>query len=258
MKISYYEMFDLISEEATDLLAERMRKHERENIYQKFDYKTTVEGVMEMIPKNKKRKKVSLKGRLLVAILMLMAISSTAFAMKHLSVLEGGIELVSEKNKDLIGKELTYNENIQEKPNDKIDVFEESSIVKSVEKGMQIPRVLEEFTVTEKDGVYVVPEIMFTNNSMVILKKEDGSGWTLKDGESLQIQLELYPSEINNGKGQFVGYQYVFDGQLIKETNFKCGLLQNYELKAAQSGEYYICLVGASSDSIAIKNGKIY
>ena len=80
MKISYYEMFNLISEEATDLLTEHMSKHELENIYQNFNYKTTIEDVMEMIPKNKKRKRVSLKGRLLVAILMLMVISSTAFA----------------------------------------------------------------------------------------------------------------------------------------------------------------------------------
>lgn len=258
MKISYYEMFNLISEEATDLLTEHMSKHELENIYQNFNYKTTIEDVMEMIPKNKKRKRVSLKGRLLVAILMLMVISSTAFAVNHLSVLEGGVELVSDKNKHLIGKELTYNDNIQEVSSDKMDVFGESSIVKKVEKDTHIPRFLEEFTVTEKDGVYIVPEFMFTNDAMVILKKEDGSGWKLKEGESLQIQLELYPSEINKGKGQSIMYQHVFDGQLMKETNSKYGLFQNYELKASKSGEYYICLVGASSDSITIKKGEMY
>ena len=31
-----------------------------------------------------------------------------------------------------------------------------------------------------------------------------------------------------------------------------------YELKASKSGEDYICLVGASSDSITIKKGEIY
>ena len=258
MKISYYEMFDLISEEATDLLTEHMSKHELENIYQNFNYKTTIEDVMEMIPKNKKRKRVTWKGRLLIVALMLMAISSTVFAVKQLSVLEGGIEVVNDKNKHLIGKELTYNENIQKASEDTYNILEESTIIKSIETDAHIPRVVEEFTVTEKNGMFLVPEFIFTNNSMVILKKEDGSGWNLKEGESLQIQLELYPSEINNGKGQFIMYQHIFDGQLMKELDSEYGLFQNYELKASKSGEYYICLVGASSDSITIKKGEIY
>lgn len=106
----------------------------------------------------------------------------------------------------------------------------------------------------------MVPEFIFTNDSMVILKKEDSSGWDLKKGESLQIQLELYPSEININKvrGQSIRYQYVYDGKLMKEFDSEQGLSQNYELKASKSGEYYICLVGGSSDPITIKSGKIY
>lgn len=259
MKISYYDIFDLISDEAIDLLTEHMTKHELEkNIYQNFNSKTTFENVMEMLPKNKKRKRVTWKVRLLIVALMLMAISSTVFAVKQLSVLEGGIELVNDKNKHLIGKELTYNENVQESSKDMYNILEESTIIKSIETDAHIPRVVEEFTVTEKNGMFLVPEFIFTNNSMVILKKEDGSGWNLRKGESLQIQLELYPSEINNGNGQFIMYQYIYNGKLMNKLDSEHGLSQNYELKASKSGEYYICLVGGSSDSITIKNGKIY
>ena len=53
-------------------------------------------------------------------------------------------------------------------------------------------------------------------------------------------------------------YQHVWDGQLVKETSSKYGLFQNYELKVSKSGKYYICLVGASSDSITIKKGEMY
>lgn len=201
-----------------------------------------------------------------------MAISSTVFAVKQLSVSDGGIELVSDKNKNLIGKELTSNANVYESskekytileerditPEEMYDILETSDIVKTIEKNAHIPRVAEEITVTEKDGAFFVPEVIFTNDSMVILKKKDGSGWNLKKGESLQLQLELYPSEINSGKGQSIIFQYVYNGKLMKELNAEHGLSQNYELKAAKTGEYYICLVGGSSDPITIKNGKIY
>lgn len=57
MKISYYDMFDLLSEESIDLLTNHMNKQELEkNIYQNFDSTTTLKDVTEMLPKNKKRK----------------------------------------------------------------------------------------------------------------------------------------------------------------------------------------------------------
>ena len=102
MKISYYDMFDLISEESIDLLTNHMNEQELEKIlYQNFDYKITLQNVMKMLPKNRKRKRVTWRGRLLIAALVLMTISSTVFAIKQLSVLEGGIELVSDENKQI-------------------------------------------------------------------------------------------------------------------------------------------------------------
>lgn len=67
MKMSYYDMFDLISEESVDLLTNYMNQQELEkNIYQNFDYKTTFENVMEMLPKNKKEKELLGKGGFLL------------------------------------------------------------------------------------------------------------------------------------------------------------------------------------------------
>lgn len=162
MKISYYDMFDLLSEESIDLLTNHMNKQELEkNIYQNFDSTTTLKAITEMLPKNKKRKRVAWKWRLLIAALMLMAISSTVFAVKQLSVSEGGIELVNDNNKHLIGKELTSDATIVSDDKDKhlkeensakelYNILEESEIIKSIEADAHIPRVVEEFTVTEK------------------------------------------------------------------------------------------------------------
>lgn len=262
MKINLFDMFDLISEESLDILIDHEKNEKTEDIIsQNFNHEITVQNVMDMIPKKKKIQKKPWKIRLLIAAIMLLTIGSTVLATKKLSIEEGGIELINDKNAHLIGKELTNNaeKNSTSKESSKTvyNIIEESSIVKTVEKDAHIPRIAEEIAVTEKDGVCLVPEVIFTNDSMVILKKEDGSGWNLKEGETLQVQLDLYPSEINYGGGQGIIYQYIYNGKLMNEVYSETDLSQNYELKAAKSGEYYICLVGASSDPITIEYGKI-
>lgn len=259
MKINLYDMFDLISEESLDILMNQREEEKTEsNISQNFNYELTVQNVMDMIPKKKKIKKNSWKIRFLIAAVMLMTICSTVLATKKLSIEEGGIELINDENEHLIGKELTYNTEKESASQEMYDIFEKSDIVKTIEKDAHIPRVVEEIAVTEKNGVFLVPEFIFTNDSMAILKKEDGSGWNLKKNESLQIELKLYPSEINYGRGQSIIYQYVYNGKLMKKLNSEHGLSQSYDLKAPKPGEYYICLVGGSSDPVTIEYGKIF
>lgn len=45
--------------------------------------------------------------------------------------------------------------------------------------------------------------------------------------------------------------EYDFEG-------FSNELLQKYVLQAEKDGEYYLCLLGAHSDSTSIKNGRLY
>lgn len=43
----------------------------------------------------------------------------------------------------------------------------------------------------------------------------------------------------------------------MKQSFTDDGLVQNYSIKADKAGEYYICLTGASSDPISLKQGEI-
>ena len=65
------------------------------------------------------------------------------------------------------------------------------------------------------------------------------------------IQATEYEAETNGGNGQGIMYFYICDGEPRKELN------QTFELTAEKSGEYYICLLGVSSDPISLKEGKI-
>lgn len=52
---------------------------------------------------------------------------------------------------------------------------------------------------------------------------------------------------------------YICNGRLMNEDPVsKQALDLRFELQTEQTGEYYICLVGASSDSISLKEGTIY
>ena len=52
---------------------------------------------------------------------------------------------------------------------------------------------------------------------------------------------------------------YIFNGRLMNEDPVSNQALDlRFELQNEQTGEYCICLVGASSDSISLKEGTIY
>ncbi len=90
--------------------------------------------------------------------------------------------------------------------------------------------------------------------------KEGNKGWKLKKGQTLHFETEEYPSEVNQGRGQAIIYTYILDGKLMNKDygDGRRGISQNYDLKAEKSGEYYLCLTGASSDPISIKSGRLY
>ena len=267
MKISFYEAFDFIAEEAVELLADYSSDDDK---VQNYSANTTINEVMKNIPtvRKKRKNKTTWTLRLLVAILVIFALSSTVFAIRQrLLVKDGGIELVTDANRNLIGKEIEgrsdiadSNGNIKkvsEEDNNELYSWKESTIITSVQEGAHVPRIISEFAVVDEESSFLTPEIIFTNDSMVILEKEDGKGWYMEKGEQLDFKVELYPSEINLSKGQSIIYQYIFNGELMSESLTYNGLIQNYSITAEKSGEYFLCLVGASSDPITLKQGKI-
>ena len=146
--------------------------------------------------------------------------------------------------------------------------IKETDIIKDIEPAagtnepFLIPKSITHFAVKGNGNSCTTPEIIFDNGVMVIFTKEDGSGWHLKKGETLVFESTEYPSEINAvtpDKGQCVGFYYVFNNTLMRKSETSLRELDlKYELTAEQDGEYYICLIGASSDPISLMEGKIY
>ncbi|MCQ5261487.1 hypothetical protein, partial [Mediterraneibacter faecis] len=67
-----------------------------------------------------------------------------------------------------------------------------------------------------------------------------------------------YEAETNGGNGQGIMYFYICDGEILDgKSEPRKELNQTFELTAEKSGEYYICLLGVSSDPISLKEGKI-
>ena len=79
-----------------------------------------------------------------------------------------------------------------------------------------------------------------------------------KNRETLMIQATEYEAETNGGTGQGLMYFYICDGEILDgKSEPRKELNQTFELTAEKSGEYYICLLGVSSDPISLKEGKI-
>lgn len=296
MKLNMYDAFDLIAEDAVELLAEYDRISERVRKYSAQEVIQTVLGSNDgrissdagylpgtnepCLVRNekilkKRLRKINWKIRLLAAVLIVAVLSSVSFAFRQRNVRHGyGAELINDTNRDLVGKALTIevpkiydsegnfvNEeewlDFYGAPDPNLFDWTTSSMIRKVDSDAHVPATIDEFTVQEDNGKFITPEVIFPNNAMVIFTKKDGSGWHLNKGETLWFEVEEYPSEINWEKGQCVHFQYIFNGTLMDGEVIRGTLNLVYELTADKSGEYYICMVGGSSDPISLKEGKL-
>lgn len=281
MKISYYDLFDMIAEDAGKLLSQA----EQSPIHpENYSPDTTIAAVSGKIKETKRHKKRTQNNtfrlRLLIAAVILLSLSGIAFAAYEYDLFRDGAALITDENRDLVGKEMYMTASIYDKYGNLIsgpgpapertleDVIEETEVITDIEPAVGtnepflIPNSITHFAVKESGNSCTTPEIIFDNGVMVIFTKEDGSGWHLKKGETLVFESTEYPSEINAvtpDKGQCVGFYYVFNNTLMRKSDTSLRELDlKYELTAEQDGEYYICLIGASSDPISLMEGKIY
>lgn len=269
MKVSYYDIFDMIAGESGELLAcyENQPLSERE-----YTAEETIQNVRKKIGNRKVKHTKKIRLGLLIAAVFILSFSLIAFSIQRSDILKDGAALVDEENKDLIGSALVSQEatvvdrngnavsgSVPEETDGK-QAINESTIIHSVEDESILPNTISYFAVHGNENGYITPEIIFGNGAMVVLTQENGSGWELKRGERLIFETELYPSEVTNGKGQNIWYGYVCNGKLVMDdhTDEELSLYAKYELEAAEDGEYYICFVGASSDPITLKEGKVY
>ena len=205
-----------------------------------------------------RKRHFAIKSVLLVAALVAM---SSILAIAH----NYGAALIDDSNRHLVGKGLHGEGQIIgadeeiEVPDEPSDgIWETTARIKSYKNVSISPNSITEFAVSGDAGQYITPEIIFGNNDLVIFEQEDGSGWKLNEGETLMIQATEYEAETNGGNGQGIMYFYICDGEILDgKSEPRKELNQTFELTAEKSGEYYICLLGVSSDPISLKEGKI-
>lgn len=258
MKITYNDMFTNISDVAFEILEENdMFNDETDDM---FSSDRTCKDVTDMIHEQKtvRKRHFAVKSVLLVAALAAM---SSIFAIAH----NTGAALIDDTNRHLVGKGLHgegqiigADEEIEipDEPSD--GIWETTARIKSYKNVSISPNSITEFAVSGDAEPYITPEIIFGNNDLVIFEQEDGSGWKLNKGETLVFQATEYKSEVNHGKGQIIDYFYICNGEILDGNSEPSKTLyQTFELTAEKAGEYYICLLGASSDPISLKEGKI-
>jgi hypothetical protein len=102
--------------------------------------------------------------------------------------------------------------------------------------------------------VTISPEIFTINGSVNILTKTNGEGWDIKEGDKIEYDFEKYQSEVVENQNLLIGY--IKDGVLIKGEEFR-QLKGEYKLSINEPGKYYVYLISASSDPIALKNGTL-
>lgn len=135
----------------------------------------------------------------------------------------------------------------------------DSRLIEAVPKDVFAPKTIIEFEVSGADGYDVTPEIIFTNDVMVIFTRENGEGWFLDKGESLTFEAEQYPLENgwNGDGGQWIEYRSIRDGELSPDSYADNKRIQKFTVTAEEEGEYYIALGCAGTEPITLKEGTI-
>lgn len=169
-----------------------------------------------------------------------------------------GVELITDENKDLIGTEIndtlqpeTYHGTNLNEANTYENIVEVSRVINSVSSDdILLPTSVSEFEVKES----CIPEIIMTNGSMAVFYQNDYEGWECRAGDILTFSFEKYESEITEEQTLVVGY--IKDGILYEGAPFKV-IEGKYEMLIEEPGIYNFYVVSATSDYLALKQGKI-
>lgn len=171
---------------------------------------------------------------------------------KETNYLIHGSQYITEENRKLVGTEINEGKNnVYLKDNIEQYTLETNHIIKSIDSESLNSAPIIEFTVKEGDGKSITPEIITTNGSISVLKKEDSSGWKLNKGDTLVFNFNKYES-----RSQSVVIGYVLNGKMVNGEKFK-DLSGSYKFTANESGEYYVYIINVSSDYVAFKEGNV-
>lgn len=214
---------------------------------------------------NKKRK-VGVVVSLLVAVSLIAAMSLLVEATEGQEAMDQTAQnnsanslldhatLIDDENDMFVGKEvvddtpLTATKGAQAKA-DVTSEIESTEIVDSFAEGVIPPANMTEF-VAENN---ITPEVIVPNGSVAIFGKTDNAGWMCSEGEDLVYQFEKYPSEIGE---QTLVVGYILDGVMYPGEKF-LEIKGEYKCEIEQTGEYFIYVINASSDPLALKCGNV-
>lgn len=158
---------------------------------------------------------------------------------------EGMIELLDDANRQEIGQEtvVTFGgQSPQASPKPAISFVEGSDIL--------LPSLVQAVK-TERTKT---PELMAPNGVMGIFTRDDGSGWSLRAGETLFWSFEKYP--FSDGRQQTLAVGHIKNGTLCRSTLYD-GESGRYQVQAGEDGTYAIYFICCSSDRISLKEGTI-
>lgn len=258
MKISFYDAFELIADEAIELL---VNSDEIEKQLEINTYEQTIQDVYGLIENNrcvtrKKKKKISLKIKFLIAAVIIMMMSTLSLALQN-----KGAQLFSALSKSFIEAKEGFSIVVEDSMGNVIqgnkaespdaDAWKSSKVINRVGNNILLPYTVKEFETECKDGKYIVPEIIFWNGDMVIFTKEDGSGWQLNKGDSLILELEN--NDDKNSESKYISFGYVYNGKLVETEKMIGQVNQPFEIVAEKKGEYYICIMNVGVDSITFR-----
>lgn len=167
--------------------------------------------------------------------------------------------LIDDENSMLIGKEvqddtpLKATNSMLENPIDQgtLGTHEVNGIVNSFADKVVQPVNITNFETTDD----VTPEVIIPNGSAAIFGKSTHVGWTCNVGDELIYHFEKYPSEVVNQQTLVVGY--ILDGVMYPGEKF-LDLEGEYRYKVEENGEYFIYVLNAASDPLALENGNVY
>ena len=174
-------------------------------------------------------------------------------------MLESGVAIINDDNRHFIGKRtpLSYeifNEDeidLAAYTEDPPDSPTESGIVKDYAEGASHFSDIRNICI--ENGV--TPEIIMMNGyTALFAPQERYIGWQCKSGDILTFDFEKYESESNPTQILEVGY--ILDGVVYESEIYK-DLSGTFSVEIRQEGNYLIYVRNASSDYLALKEGKI-
>lgn len=113
-------------------------------------------------------------------------------------------------------------------------------------------------TAKENSSSFEISEIAFGPMDMLIIAKDDYSGWELSEGEQLKMDISIDPFYAHaDGTGENMVCGYVYNGK-YHESEFQKATEFTFTITADKSGTYYPVLQNVGVSYIHILSGIVY